>query len=116
MTNPEAIAILINSVERTFADDALPEDVAQAIRTLARVAFPDAGPRPPVESRNTHARGRKVEVLLFARHTRKWEFAKQEWNEAQLKWQWIRSRDGGSYICKVGEEIATMDAPPPPEY
>lgn len=109
--NPrDAIMTLVESVERTYEDD-VPEREATAIAAVVKLlrwsGFPDM-------SRNTAARGRKVEVLLFARHTRKWEFAKQEWNEAQLKWQWIRSRDGGSYICKVGEEIAIMDVPPPP--
>lgn len=74
---------------------------------------PDAAAAAGVVQEHARIRAGK-ELLVFARHTRKWEFAHQEWNEAQLKWQWVRSRDGGSYICKVGQEVATMPVPPPP--
>lgn len=65
--NPrDAIMTLVESVERTYEDD-VPEREATAIAAVVKLlrwsGFPDM-------SRNTAARGRKVEVLLVrAPHT-----------------------------------------------
>jgi hypothetical protein len=59
------------------------------------------------------------EVLVWAKHTRKWEFARQELPHANdiargdTRAFWVR-RDY-STICPVGEEIATLPVPPPPK-
>jgi hypothetical protein len=48
-----------------------------------------------------------AEVMVFARHTRKWEIAKKAG-------EWWERRDG-STICRIGQEVATHALPPAPQ-
>lgn len=52
-------------------------------------------------------RARNRRVLVWARHTRRWEAAHQEGDF------WIR--DDESTICKIGEEVANHPLPAPPQ-
>lgn len=65
------------------------------------------------------------EVMIFARHTRKWEFAhterldvngitlpRDDFGRVGMHW-WVR-RDG-STICKVGSEVAQQPVPKAPK-
>ena len=49
-------------------------------------------------------------VLVWARHTKKWEAAHPE----RIDDQWFWVRDGMSMICRMGEEVATHPLPPKP--
>lgn len=54
------------------------------------------------------------EVMIFARHTKKWEFAhKEPFDFGGKAEQWVR-RDGSS-ICAVSDEIAVQPVPQPPK-
>lgn len=52
----------------------------------------------------------KKERLVFARN--RWEIARIETNTVTGEQQWVR-RDG-SYICDVGDEVATATMPHKP--
>lgn len=120
MNPKDAIATLINSVERTFSDEGMPEDLARAIQTLAGDVFPAAA---GTRSLSSHARGRgrthprartliiaRERLLVFARHTKKWEAAHYELIDGSRMWV----RDDMSTICPIGREIATHPMPPKP--
>ena len=58
-------------------------------------------------------------VLIFARHTKRWETAHREKldengiTSADGQGWWVR--DDFSTICKVGDEMAVQSLPPHPE-